>query len=331
MLELIYTSPRKVFDTWDSSKAVSGAAFHHVWDAMIMRLDGAQLGGPTNKGFFKVFKDGHVRQCGDWNAIISTTKINEMAGGRLWTAKWSGGYPNITSAMYYLDAFTVMPESTPILTKTWTQMIGYAGDDFLDLNRNLLLLLSTYYLRAYNLADMSLAWQMDLRATGDNGVYYNIHWVSDGKIMLSGTYTWRTDTRLLFIDYRTQEITLRTVINTYRIATYDSRCGVVFAINQNGYVEIYYPKPIPAFVSNPVFVDDPTVFGGTPVSCEVLGSVQEPCEGWIVRWYLTNGLGGLEKEKTKTDENGMAYNFYFGPGDINKVGLSETIRAEVII
>ena len=322
MLELLYTSPRKVSESWNAAKGITRFAFNKSWDTMI--LDGTVMGG---YGTFKIFKDGHAIKFVD-SSFSASFPFVTMAGGKLCTYKDRSTYP-ILYGLFELDPFTGQPVTNPFFTFNAQQAISNGW--FIDVERSLMLYCSggPHPLYCYSLAATPvLLWTLDIGNT-----YSAISWVSDGRIMISeNAWGTATGTKVIFVDYLERVVTLRSRLNTYRVATFDSRCGVVMAINTSGYTEIYYPQAVPNYLTPPVLNPQVvTLYGGNAVTTQVLGDLNEPCADRVVHWYLENGIGGLEKEATKTDINGFARNFYFSPDNPISIGAVETIRVEALI
>jgi len=328
MLELLYTSPRKVFSAWSVAQTLSKWAFLKAWDVMLIT-------GPVcgEAGTFKIFKDGHAVQCMD-DIGVPTSPFLEVAGGEMCTSVYNTAPNPDVYELYMLDPFTGTQVNSPFFTFASDPLL-YQGH-FVDRGRSLFFRFITVppfenHLAAYSLTDPPvLLWSLLL-----DEMYNSIHWVSDGKIMLSKTQTANTYapyTKLKFVDYINRTAYLTTQINPYRVAVFDSHCGVVFSINVTGYTEIYYPQAVPHHLSVPV-LDPATVslYGGNTVTTHVLGDLDEPCADRPVHWYLENGLGGLKKQVTKTGIDGATSNYYFAPDNPISAGLEETIRVEVLV
>ena len=327
MLELLYTSPRKTFAAWDSAKSLHRWAFNKAWDAMLLVGRTTHANGVL--GTFKIFKDGHALRCMDESSSYIDYDFLEMAGGKLCTCITS--YTPWEFKLYELDPFTAAPVGQPFFTFAAGNPYVNQGS-LIDRERDLFLRFSGNNLQAYSITDPPvLLWSLPLRAT-----YYAIHWVADGRVMLSQTReTYQlggTYYRVMFVDYVERSILLATRLNPYRVALFDSRCGVVMAINAAGYVEVYYPQPVPSHLTAPVLEPAAVgLYGGSLVTTQVLGDLDEPCPDRVVHWYLEQGLGGLAREASKSGADGTASNYYFAPDNPAQAGLEETIRVEALI
>lgn len=327
MLELLYTSPRQTFAGWNSALVLRRLVFSRTWDCMVLEGSGAS-GANRVGGTFKIFKDGHAVRCMDVNADVAATFIMlEMEDGVLGTFVKTGSSPYLYQ-LYELDPFTATPVSNPFSTFSSTLPLGRGW--YIDRRRALILRPDGSYLRAYSLADPPvLQWSLSLAES-----FYAIHAVADGRVMLSKTrYEGGVQTpRVLFVDYLARAIVLRSQLNSYRAAVFDSHCGVVMAINASGYTEIYYPQAVPHRLTPPVLDPDPVgLYGGSLVSTQVLGDLDEPCPDRVVHWYLENGLGGLARQTSKSGPDGTASNYYFAPDDPARAGQEETVRVEALI
>jgi hypothetical protein len=109
-------------------------------------------------------------------------------------------------------------------------------------------------------------------------------------------------------------------IDPFRVAAYDCQHHNFVAIGTDGKVRVYSREAWPAVLSAPTF--EPAVVYGlkaNKVKTRLTGHEGEPCKDWWVHWELegVNGpvIGSLDKAVSKTDEDGYAENFYFGPDE----------------
>jgi len=116
-------------------------------------------------------------------------------------------------------------------------------------------------------------------------------------------------------------------IDPHRVAAYDSAFHILVSIGTDNKARIYCREAWPYALSNPVF-EPAQVYGlkGNTVKVRLTGQEGEPCPGWWIHWELAGvdgvPLGYLDKYVSQTDNNGYAWNLYFGPDD-NAVGQTK--------
>ena len=96
-------------------------------------------------------------------------------------------------------------------------------------------------------------------------------------------------------------------------------CGIT---ESTGAVKIYADLVQPDALSNPELLDIASPLHpvqGTRLRTRLTSAVTghptqtfEPVKGWLVDWNLL-GLGSIQRSQSKTDEDGYAENYYFGP------------------
>lgn len=148
---------------------------------------------------------------------------------------------------------------------------------------------------------------------------------------------------IVFYDY-----VLKTEVGTRKylpIQTYNNIFNVWFSHRWNVYVcqrDLYTDDVSPVFIQSEVLVFATTVVPAiisevevvpgtfdtvhwipgvlTPVRVRVTGDQDDPCEGELVGWALTSGVGSMLYAQSETDVDGYAYNRHIGPiggsGDI---------------
>jgi hypothetical protein len=149
-----------------------------------------------------------------------------------------------------------------------------------------------------------------------NTFYDQYAWAAHGQLCAIKV----SNGRVLFFDYLGDEGILEAgSVEPCRLATYDCLCKVLLTYGTDNKVRVYVRNAVPAILSNPAFTTTP-VYGARvhQVSVRLTGLSGEPCVDWWVHWGLdpSAGIGPygfLEKFISQTDENGYAWNNYFGP------------------
>jgi len=113
----------------------------------------------------------------------------------------------------------------------------------------------------------------------------------------------------------------------YRLA-YDQVNDLLWTIRiSDTKVVIYKMTPAPATITVVVGANRAR-YKQDSVTATVLGSESEPVPNWPVSWSLTGGSQGhLHTSYSVTNSAGVATNTYYGPGDNDYTGASQTIEA----
>jgi len=308
MLELTYTSSRTF--TIYSGFTPFHLAYLRSWDAMVLfgyqKLD-------------KLFRDGSQANLGVANTYLS---MGNRVGGRHF---WFSG-----SDFLAADEITGQYHYSEILNPTWKPNAGACRNgDYLDEVAGLFLHSQTSgKIEVFGLADgVKLGEILD-----PGGPYYdNLAYAGQGKVMAFHHGTGK----LALVDYLNRTVVFKSKVNPCWRSAYDCLHNLVITIQSDRKVRVYALVPLPATLSAPAFM--PTAphqhrLLGSMVQTRLTGDQGEACGGWWVHWSL-KGLpakGYLLKDKSKTDANGYAENFYFGPAAVGEVG-SETIQVRVVV
>lgn len=152
--------------------------------------------------------------------------------------------------------------------------------------------------------------------------FSHLAWAGAGQLCAIRPGAYYTDPvgKVIFFDYLGAEGVLeKGSIESARLATYDCLCRVILSYGFDNKVRVYVRDAIPAVLAAPTFVTTP-VRGARAheVKVRLTGSVGEPSVGWWIHWGLeaSGGVGpygSLAKFVSKTDQNGYAWNTYFGP------------------
>jgi hypothetical protein len=308
MLELIYTSSR-TFNIY-SGFTPFHLAYMRSWDAMVLfgyqKLD-------------KLFRDGSQANLGVANTYLS---MGNRVGGRHF---WLSG-----SDFLAANEITGQYHYSEILNPTWKPAAGACrGGDYLDDVAGLFLHSQTSgKIEVFGLADgVKLGEILD-----PGGPYYdNLAYAGQGKVMSFHHNTGK----LALVDYLNRTVVFKSKVSPCWRSAYDCLHNLVITIQPDRKVRVYALVPVPATLTAPAFVPAAPHqhrLLGSKVQTRLIGDQGEPCGGWWVHWSL-KGLparGYLLKDKSKTDADGYAQNFYFGPAAVGEVG-NETIQVRVVV
>jgi hypothetical protein len=274
---------------------------------------------------YKVFRDGtqvEVGQC-----LISNFGLGSRVNGRHYWGRYVLGTGWILNGA---DELTGQWHSTEVLNPTWSMLAAdWAQGSFLDdvsgvLLRNRRSRVGGVYhafIDKYNLADGTVLTSLDLGAY--NKAFDNIVWVKRNQVVLINYATGY----VTLVDYGTMELLFTSKIDPCRLAAYDCEYDNIISLGTDYLLRQWTMTPFPASLSGPAFTTAPHKLMGTEVKVQLTGSEGEACSGWWVHWVLDVGHGYLEKEVSKTDEDGYAKNYYWGPAAY--IG-PETIQVRVV-
>ena len=311
MLELLYTSAKTLTSDISYGGPVA-LVYIGSWDAFLLR-NGLLLQ--------KLFRDG------------TQATMGQLGGG--WGSFWSLG-SRVNARAYWINngaqngliyaADEVSCQSCPdqILNPTWPLSSipdMQSGSNYVD-DWNGVYVCNGGTIRAsfYRLADGTLLGQVEIVG------YDSFAYIGCNQVMAFQHSTGK----VAVIDYRNQIILWKSAVDPALVYAYDSRHNLVVTAGADLKVRVYLTTPLPASLSDPEFYPAAatvTRLQGYPVRVRVLGDAGEPCPGFWVNWAVPT-LGYLQKILSRTDADGYAWNYYFGPSlDTGE----ELLSAEVAI
>ncbi|MDD2900826.1 MAG: hypothetical protein PHU44_00155 [Syntrophales bacterium] len=309
MLEQIYTSTKVV--NFVSGVQPGGFCYLASWDAFFLlnftRVD-------------KVFRDGTQVNIG--NPVSYWSLGNRQGGRHFW-------FPYTTSPLdcYAADEITGQPSLAEVLNPAWKIPFGtWRAGDYLDEVAGLFLH-NAYngLIKIFRLADGVQTGQIQVPSGPSND---SLAYVSPGKAMAFH----KASGKVALLDYLIPALVWESKVAPFTAVAFDCRHNLVAALGADGKLRIYLLTPVPASLSSPAFspAGDPYRLGGKKVTTQLTGDMGEPCPDYWVHWQLlgTPPQGSLWKDKSKTDVQGVAENFYFGPADTTG---EETIKVRVIV
>lgn len=315
MLELLYTST-KALDFFNPYGFVPGfMGYVASWDAMILlnyqRLD-------------KIFRDGSQENLGvppaDWS-------MGARQGGR---PIWFPDSPNPLNC-YGADEITGQPRFDAILNPTWPiPSMAWQGGDCLDDRLGYFVHSAGWGgdIKIYRLMDGHLLGQVSI----PGGPYFAfLAPAGDGRVLACD----KSSGVVALLDYLQPEWLWQGRVRPFLCATYDIRHDLVITLEADKKIRVYLLTPLPATLAAPIF--SPAVapahrLHGYQVRTRLTGDGGEACPGYWIAWALTGQppKGYLDQPYSKTDQNGFAENFYFGPAAAGDTG-PETIQVKVVI
>ena len=309
MLELLYTSIRQITFQYGNPGFMG---YVNSWDALTLvnytRLD-------------KVFRDGTQLNIGQ--AIYSQ-------GGRQGGRYYYFNFSTSPVSCFGADEITGQPHTDDILNPTWPIPFELQRPgDFLDDRAGIFLHnLSAGIIRAYRLADGSQIG--DISVPG--GPWYDfLAPAGEGRVLACH----KASGQVAFLDFFNRLVLWKSTVRPCICATYDLRHDLIITLETDRKIRVYLTIPVPASLAAPAFI--PAVahahrLHGYQVQTRLTGGAGEVCPGYWIEWTLTGQppKGYLEKPYSKTDQDGYAENFYFGPAAIGDTG-QETLKVTVII
>lgn len=304
MLEQIYISTKAI--TPNPLGNPTQLIFLKSWGAMLLKnytlLD-------------KIFLDGTQANLG--TVATSLTLLNRVKGRHAWAVQSSS--PPYSFTIYSADETTGQLETLNPLTSSWQPPnAGLGVGDFIDDEAG-------YLLRAFwgggqtKMSKINLltgAQIGDLLVLGTTGfpAYTNMAYAAPGKVMACEYGTGL----LAIIDYLNWEILQQSSLGeAVHLMAYDCLHSLVVALDMDWQVRLYTLDVVPATLSAPEFypaASEVTVKIGRQVRVQLTGAVGEACAGYWVNWELRSPAQGyLEKATSQTDEDGYAWNYYYGP------------------
>lgn len=298
MLELLYTSTAQLRDknNYFFSDNVT-ALFRRDWDCIFV-LAGYDI--------YKIFRDGTIIRVGQMG---SNSAYGGLAYGKLFYTNYFGNdvvnVCEFTSQPIYTSVIAQRPGPSPL--GIWTGdfidvELGYVfhrGNyngriiDIFDINNN------NSYVRSIDLVQNNYPWFYQYG--GRNRLVCTN--VSGGWVVIYDYSSWSV----------VQQSQLGITGNKF--ITYDSKYDVILALGSDNYLKIFSMEDLGNSISAPTFTPTGNIYtySGYLLKTRVLGSASTPIAGKIVNWELSNNVGNLEKNKSVTDINGYATNYYYAP------------------
>jgi hypothetical protein len=247
---------------------------------------------------------------------------NRQGGRHFW-------FPYTTAPIDCYGADEITGQSSPfeILNPNWKIPFGsWRSGDYLDDLAGLFLHnVSAGLIKIFRLAD---GYEVGQILIPSGPLYDSIAYVSPGQAFAFD----KESGKLALIDYLTPTLVWQSKVAPFAAAAFDCRHNLVVTLGTDGKIRIYLLSPVPASLSAPAFSpsDNPHRLGGKKVTTLLSGDMNEPCPDYWIHWELlgTPHRGSLLKDKSKTDSQGQAENFYFGP--VDTFG-EETIKVQVIV
>ena len=302
MLRLLYTSTKTV----PNCNTFSHLAWMASLDAFALVADGSK----------KLFLDGSCIHLGSHPGTIG---FFSMPGGQ-------AIYDGIYNTVWRVDEITFQLDPNQVLFSK-AGLPGGTGC-FCDPDNDLFLNKVGGSLEYWQI---STATKLATQAVIAGVVIDALSYAGPGKVMALDHDTGK----LALVDYLAREVLLASRIDPCRLAAVSPLHNVVVALGTDNKVRVYALEALSAILSNPEFVPySPHVHRlmGYPVRVRLTGSGGEACPGYWVQWSLLGEppKGQLEKEYTRTDAEGYATNFWFGPSGLAETG-QETIKAAVTV
>ena len=232
---------------------------------------------------------------------------------------------------YGADEITGQPLYNEILNPAWLIPLGlYRTGDYVDDRAGLFFHNAPAgAIQIYRLADGQLLQTFNLPGVSGYGDFLA---PAGGARLLAAQ---KSTGKVALLDYQQGAVLWQSRVRPFCGATYDLRHDLIITLETDGKIRLYLLTPVPAVLSAPAWTPAVTEvhrLHGYPVQVRLTGDAGEPCPGYWIEWSLAGSpaKGSLLRPRTRTDAEGYAANYYFGPAGAGDTGL-ETIQAQVII
>ena len=320
MLELIYTSTKTVDDdtlVWGDPSSYPLSLFYiSDIDAMIMTQ-----GMPSGAfRIYKVFRDGTTFYAG--TITESGYGPYSIDRGRI---GWVGGTPSYT--MYMSDEIAFLPLIMQEAVSGFVRPVTYIGEirGYLDLNKRLYVY-NDFWGRivcADTITSSSL-WSF-IPATRYNGSK-RFNYVDIDHIMVTGYINTYSISYGMLVNINTGAVVSTVEMPLAFLSVYDCNHGIFITISADRLVRVYANDYYP-YSLGPVIPEHYGLYSyiGQDIKVRLTAVGGFPCPNRLVTWQIPTGLGSLEKFVSMTDEDGYAWNYYYGP---TTAGGLETITVD---
>ncbi len=308
MLELIYTSTKVV--TTGTDLAALHMYYLATWDAMILH----DYNSSVNKAY-KLFRDGSQAE------IISVVPSIKLIGRRPGRHCWMNVHGFGNGEIWEADEISGNYHSDLLLNPNWTPPIeAWHEGSFIDDLRQIAVYQSYGIVYCIDLTTGATLGTLNPGATLNH-----IAWVGDGQVVGVEYSTGK----VIFIDYMNRLVLSQTKVAPCKAAAYDCAHRLVITLGSDKLVRVYTLDVVPAVLANPVFIPATSQHRlmGSKVRTRLTGDAGEPCKDYWIRWSLL-GLpkGELLKDKSKTDVDGYADNYYFGLDETGEDTLQVSVQ-----
>lgn len=297
MLELTYIAPEA---TASANLAPHSLYFNRHWGAFFAFKSGT--------AFSRLFHDG----------TIKSTSIAGL-GALRYMYPVAGGQGELYCCPWYLGNYPVY--QTWPLTGTINDTVptvGYLPNDvaaseskfFFDPARGIALYCASSSIAVHDAQTKTLIRSIAL----GSGTYRSLAWAWADTVFCADGNTGQ----VRFVDYQQGAVVRQGRINPFYAATFDCLLQVIAAIGTDYRMRIYSLDDIPADLSNPAAA---TPLGQAQASRLAVRLTDEQGVGIAAKWVVWSlagveggpVLGSLEKVVSRTDADGYARNYYFGP------------------
>lgn len=302
MLNLLYTSTKAVTNLGLGGRGVYLAS----WDALL--YDGSSW--PT--GIQKIFKDGTVF----WLSDNRPTYLGAATGK---------GAALVGGDIYLLDEISGLPDLGQRVNQV--SFSGKAsGNSLVDPAAGLVYTpYGSNQIRVYRTADGTLA--RTLTVAGGLPTGAALHDGGAARLFVAAPGRGA----ILLVDRLDGTVTFQGQVNpANRCVVYDTLHQVVLVLLNSGQVAVYALEQVGYALANPTLSPAPTLYGLSRVTTRLTGADGQGVAGQLVRWWLAQDKGWLEYAWTVTDDDGYAYNWYYGPTSGDLAG-EETLYCEVTV
>jgi hypothetical protein len=314
MLEQIYTSSKTV--TAVADKTYYRMCYVKTWDAMMLHYSLAPMKA------HKLFRDGTVATM--ITEMLSLGLQARVGGRHCWMDLTQQG----NGEWYAADEISGNFHSSDKLNGAWVPPAeAYKPGSYVDDKHGLILFPYVNRLvKFFNLATGAQTATVTLPGNG-NLIYDHLAWAGEGMVIAIEFGTGR----VAMLDYLNLTVLWTSVIRPCIMAAYDCLHRLIVTVENDLLVRLFTLDPVPAALASPVFVPAANQHRlmGSRVQTRLTGDDGEPCGNYWIHWNLLGSpKGELLKDKSKTDANGYAENYYFGPPPSGAIG-EETILVSV--
>ena len=318
MLDLIYTGNKVLSPVF----TVLSIQYIKSWDAFLAY---GRTAIDSGYSLYKLFRDGTLLNFG--YGPKKGTPGNMPYGLHFWkatSANWPGLFrrgDEVTGLFIYQNTMvTGLPDDSKHTQFESAHFLDYSKDRYVMISSN-------HVLRVYTFSSGELLYSLPVSnflTTAYQSCF--IMWVGENKVVvLSGN-----SGKFIVLDYMNLTYDPINTVLPCRAAAYDSLNGLITTVGTDRKIRLFPLVAIPTGLAVPVFdpfASEITTQRGYKVKTRLLDASGNPCVNWVVRWDAPN-LGFLERQTSKTDAAGYAWNFYFAP--INSLGM-ETLTVRTFV
>uniref|UniRef100_A0A7C3YZY7 Uncharacterized protein n=1 Tax=Desulfobacca acetoxidans TaxID=60893 RepID=A0A7C3YZY7_9BACT len=298
----------KVFE---STKLVTPDGSYDAWRHLFYLPAWDAFMAVGNSEYARVFRDGTKARFGVRSGGYEP--LGRVRGVPAWWKPW-------TKRLHPAFEINGLPDDNQVLNPAWEVEYGVGPSAtrqaFVDEAARLYLHQAT--MNRIDVYDLGVG-QVLYQITHNAGAWFtSVAWADAGQVacLVKSTGAVR------IIDYLRGRVVVEAGrVDPFAVGAYDCRHHNFVTLGADRKVRVYCRETLPANLSAPQFEQAQVrALKANAVRARLTGQDGEPCAGWWVHWELLGvgqgaALGYLDRNVSKTDEDGWAGNLYYGPDD----------------